>query len=327
MGAFCKWGIKMFDITALGEILIDFTSQGVNGQGQRLFAQNAGGAPANVAVAVARLGGNSAFIGKAGNDMHGRFLQKTLENNKVDCSALMLDSDYFTTLAFVDLKEDGEREFSFARNHGADKMLSTDDIPLDMLKNSRIFHFGSVSLTDEPSRSATLFAAEQAKADGITVAYDPNYRASLWCDEETAKKEMRNGARLADLIKISDEEAELLTDEADCEKAAEKLIQNGAKIAVVTLGKDGAFVRTKDGGKFVKGFSVNAVDCTGAGDAFWGGFLLKTAQSGKTADEITLEEAAGFALFGNAVAGLCVEKHGAIPSLPDLRAVEERLGR
>lgn len=315
----------MLDIVTLGEILIDFTSQGKNGQGQCLFAQNAGGAPANVAVAVARLGGKSAFIGKAGNDMHGRFLKKTLTENKVDCSALILDENYFTTLAFVDLKEDGEREFSFARKHGADKMLTKDDIPLDLIKNSKIFHFGSVSLTDEPSRSATLFGTEKARELGIAVAYDPNYRASLWSDEETAKREMRNGAKLADLIKVSDEETELLTGEADCEKAAEKLIEGGAKIAVVTLGKDGAYVRSKDGGNYVKGFSVNAIDCTGAGDAFWGGFLLKAAQSSKKADEITLEEATDFALFGNAVASLCVEKHGAIPSLPDLDTVENRL--
>ena len=315
----------MLDIISLGEILIDFTSQGKNGQGQRLFAQNAGGAPANVAVAVARLGGKSAFIGKAGNDMHGSFLKETLENSGVDCTSLILDGNYFTTLAFVDLKEDGEREFSFARKHGADKMLTTEDIPCDMLEKGKIFHFGSVSLTDEPSRPATLYAAEKARALGLTVAYDPNYRASLWENEEKAIKEMRNGARLADLIKISDEETALLTGEADCEKTAEKLIEGGAKIAVVTLCKDGAFVRTRDGGEYVKGFEVNAVDCTGAGDAFWGGFLLKFAQCGKNTDEITLGEATEFALFGNAVASLCVEKHGAIPSLPDLGAVDKRL--
>lgn len=315
----------MHDIITLGEILIDFTSQGISDEGQRLFAQNAGGAPANAAVAVARLGGKAAFIGKAGDDMHGRFLKAVLESNQVDCSALILDKDYFTTLAFVDLKEDGEREFSFARRHGADKMLTEKDIPCDMLKSGRIFHFGSVSLTDEPSRSATLYGAETARSLGLTVAYDPNYRASLWENEEKAKAQMRNGALLADLIKLSDEETQLLTDEADCEKAAKRLIESGAKIVAVTLGKDGAYVRTRDGGKFVKGFAVNAVDCTGAGDAFWGGFLLKIAQSGKKADEITLDEAVSFARFGNAVASLCVEKHGAIPSLPDLAAVEERL--
>lgn len=315
----------MYDIMSLGEILIDFTSQGVNGQGQRIFAQNAGGAPANVAAAVAKLGGRAAFVGKAGNDMHGRFLKSTLENNGVNCSSLILDNNYFTTLAFVDLKADGEREFSFARKHGADKMLTKEDIPLDLIKNSKVFHFGSVSLTDEPSRSATLYAAEKARNAGVTVAYDPNYRASLWENEEKATEEMRKASRLADLIKISDEETELLTGESDCEKAAEKLTENGAKIAVVTLGKDGAYVRTKDGGKFVKGFAVNAVDCTGAGDAFWGGFLLKFCQSGKKSENITLDEAVDFALFGNAVASICVERCGAIPSLPTLKDVENRL--
>lgn len=317
----------MYDITSLGEILIDFTSQGKNEQGQRVFAQNAGGAPANVAVAVAKLSGKSAFVGKAGNDMHGRFLKSTLENNGVNCSSLILDENYFTTLAFVDLKEDGEREFSFARKHGADKMLKKEDIPLDLIKNSKVFHFGSVSLTDEPSRSATLYAAQKAKKAGVTVAFDPNYRASLWENEGKATEEMRHAAFLADLIKISDEETELLTGKKDCEKAAEKLTASGAKIAVVTLGKDGAYVRTKYGGKFVKGFSVNAVDCTGAGDAFWGGFILKVCQSGKNPDDITLDEAAEFALFGNAVASICVERCGAIPSLPDLTAVENRLER
>lgn len=315
----------MYNVISLGEILIDFTSQGRNEQGQRLFAQNAGGAPANVAVAVARLGGKSAFIGKAGDDMHGRFLKSTLEEKGVDCTALVLDREYFTTLAFVDLRDDGEREFSFARKHGADKMLTKNEIPTQMLENGRIFHFGSVSLTDEPSRSATLYGAEKARENGVTVAYDPNYRASLWQSEEKAREEMRNAVAFADLIKISDEETVLLTDEADCEKAAEKLIENGAVIVVVTLGKDGAYVRTRDGGKFVSGFSVNAVDCTGAGDAFWGGFLLKVSQCGKTADKITLSEAAEFARFGNAVASICVERCGAIPSMPDLKAVEDRL--
>lgn len=308
----------MFDVITLGEILIDFTSCGKNEQGQQLFAQNPGGAPANVAVAVARLGGKSAFVGKAGDDMHGRFLKSTLENNGVCCDFLKLDENFFTTLAFVDLKEKGEREFSFARRHSADKMLTKEDVPADAIKLSRIFHFGSVSLTDEPSRTATLYAAELAKSEGIIVAYDPNYRASLWQDEETAKKEMRNAVKYVDMIKMSEEETELLTGEADCEKAAEKLILDGVKIAVVTLGEKGAYVRTGDCGSFVEGFRSNVADCTGAGDAFWGGFLTKTAQSGKAASDITLAEAAEFARFGNAVASLCVEKCGAIPSLPCL---------
>ncbi len=313
------------DITALGEILIDFTAQGKNKQGQTVFAQNPGGAPANVAAAVAKLGGNAAFIGKVGNDMHGKFLKSTLEACNINCDGLTVDSNYFTTLAFVNLKENGEREFSFARKHAADKMLAESDIPLNLIAESKIFHFGSVSLTDEPARSSTLFAAKEAHNAGAIVAYDPNYRASLWDSEARAIKEMRNAASYADLIKISDEEAELLTGEADIETAAEKLIKNGAEIAVVTLGENGAYIRTKDGGKYVSGFAANAIDTTGAGDAFWGGFLFKLCEIGKTPEKITLDEAAELARFGNAVASLCVEKYGAIPAMPSMDEVIKRL--
>lgn len=315
----------MTDILTLGELLIDFTSCGKNSQGQVLFAQNPGGAPANVAVAVARLKGKAAFIGKVGNDIHGRFLKSTLEENGVDCKGLVLDNEFFTTLAFVDIKDNGEREFSFARKHGADKMLKAEDIDAEQIKNCGIFHFGSVSLTDEPSRSATLFAAKTAKAEGIPVAYDPNYRASLWENEATAKHYMRSVLCLADLVKISDEETELLTGEKDFGKAAKNLVENGIQVAVVTLGSNGAYVCTKEGGIKIDGFSAKAVDCTGAGDSFWGAFLLKLAQSGKKPSEITLDEAADFARFANVAASICVEGYGAIPSLPTIEDIKKRL--
>ena len=315
----------MADILTLGELLIDFTSCGRNSQGQVLFAQNPGGAPANVAVAVARLGGKSAFIGKVGNDMHGHFLKSALEENGVDCEGLILDGEHFTTLAFVDIRDNGEREFSFARNHGADKMLTAEDINTEQIKNCRIFHFGSVSLTDEPSRGATLFAAKTAKAEGVPVAYDPNYRASLWESEATAEFHMRSALSLADLVKISGEETKLLTGEKDFRKAAEILVENGAQIAVVTLGGNGAYVCTGEGGRKADGFSAEAVDCTGAGDSFWGAFLLKVAQSGKKPSEITPDEAADFARFANAAASICVEGHGAIPSLPTVEDLRKRL--
>ena len=315
----------MTDIITLGELLIDFTACGKNKQGQRLFAQNPGGAPANVAVAVARLGGKSAFIGKVGNDMHGKFLKSTLEENHVRCDHLILDDSHFTTLAFVDVGADGEREFSFARKHGADKMLCKSDVPVDEIKKCKIFHFGSVSMTDDPARSATLFAAQKAKESDVIVAYDPNYRASLWENEDAAKLYMRQALCYADLVKISDEETSLLTDETDYQKAAERLVENGVKIAVVTLGKDGAYVCTKNGGVRVDGFTANAVDCTGAGDSFWGAFLLKIAQSGKTPTELSLEELSVFARFANAAASICVERNGAIPSLPVIKDIEKRL--
>lgn len=312
----------MTDVITLGELLIDFTACGKNEQGQRLFAQNPGGAPANVAVAVSRLGGKSAFIGKVGNDMHGRFLKNTLEENNVGCDHLILDNNHFTTLAFVDVGQDGEREFSFARKHGADKMLCADEIPAETIHNCRIFHFGSVSLTDDPARSATLFAAETAKSAGVIVAYDPNYRASLWENETTAKLHMRQAVQYADLVKISDEETALLTDESDFRNAAERLVEGGVTVAVVTLGKDGAYVCTKDGGVMVDGFKADAIDCTGAGDSFWGAFLLKIAQSGKKCADLTIDELTEFARFANAAASICVEKSGAIPSLPTIENVQ-----
>lgn len=315
----------MYDLTALGEILIDFTMQGRNTQGQRIFAQNAGGAPANVAAAMTKLGASTAFIGKAGSDMHGQFLKETLDKVGIDSRGLVLSNEYFTTLAFVDVKDNGDREFSFARNHGADKMLEIGDIPTDIIADSRILHIGSISLTDEPCRSATMFAVENAKRSGCIISYDPNYRASLWMNEEAAKKQMRTMIGSVDVMKISDEETALLTDNTDYERAAETLMSQGIKIAVVTLGKRGAYVRTQSGGKIVNGFKNKALDATGAGDAFWGGFLYCLAKSGKTPDDIPLSEAARFADFGNAVASVCVESYGAIPAMPSMDQVQNKL--
>lgn len=315
----------MYDVAALGEILIDFTFQGENEQGQKLFAQNPGGAPANVLAAMAKMGAKTAFIGKAGNDMHGRFLKNTLKDCGIDESGMILSDDYFTTLAFVDIKSDGEREFSFARKHGADKMLTKEEVCEDIIKNSKILHIGSVSLTEGPAKEATVFAVKRMKELGGIVSYDPNYRASLWESEEKAKEEARKLIQYADLIKISDEETLLMTGEQGYEKAAELLIEQGVKIVVVTLGKGGAYVRTAEGGKIVEGFKVNAVDATGAGDSFWGGFLYCFTKSGKKPEEVSVEEAGEFAYFANATASLCVENYGAIPAMPSLEQIEERM--
>lgn len=329
LGVLCKEGPMIQKTTflacALGEMLIDFTMQGRNEQGQRIFAQNAGGAPANVMAAMAKLGARTAFIGKAGDDMHGRFLKETLDGSGIDSTGFTLTKDYFTTLAFVDIKEDGDREFSFARNHGADKMLEKGEIPLNIIRSCGILHIGSVSLTDEPVRSTTLFAVQKAKEAGCVISYDPNYRAPLWKDEETAKRQMRSMIKYTDLIKISEEETELMTDESGYEKAAEALLSQGVKIAVVTLGKLGAYVRTADGGRIVKGFKNKAVDATGAGDSFWGGFLYQFSRLSKIPENITVSEAAGFADFGNAVASVCVEHYGAIPAMPTMEQVTEKM--
>lgn len=316
----------MYDVTALGEVLIDFTEAGVSDGGQRLFEQNPGGAPANVLVALQHLGLSTAFIGKVGTDMHGEFLRQTLEREGVDCTGLVADPDAFTTLAFVALAPTGERTFSFARKPGADTQLTADELARDVIAASKVFHVGSLSLTDEPARSATLAAIACAREAGCTLSYDPNYRANLWPDPETAAEQMRSVVPSMDLVKISDEECALMTGCSDPAQAADALLAQGAKVVAVTLGGSGAYVRCADGGREVPGFPASVVDTTGAGDSFWGGFLAAFVESGKKPAEVTVEDAAGFARMGNAVASLCVRGRGGIPSMPMRAAVDELLG-
>lgn len=317
---------SIYDITTFGEILIDFTSQGKNADGQMMYARNPGGAPANVAVAASRLGAHTAFIGKAGKDMHGEFLLDVLRKENVDTKGMVLDQKYFTTLAFVDVSENGERTFSFARKPGADTQIQKEEIEIDILDQTNIFHLGSLSLTDQPARDTTFYAVKRAKNKGSIISYDPNYRASLWESEEIAKKHMRSLIPYVDVMKLSDEETELLTGEKNVEKAAEKLYEQGVKIVAITLGSEGAYIYNKEGGCKVPGFTVaHVADTNGAGDSFWGGFLYQISQSDQQIDELTQKQLVEYARFGNAVASLCVEKRGAIPAMPKLAQVEERL--
>lgn len=319
---------SIYDVTTFGEILIDFTSQGVNEDGQMLYARNPGGAPANVAVAAGKLGAHTAFLGKAGKDAHGEFLREVLKKEQVDTSGLILDKEYFTTLAFVDVKENGERTFSFARKPGADTEIRKEEIDIDVLDRTNIFHVGSLSLTAQPARDTTLYAVKRARNKGSLISYDPNYRASLWPDEETAKRQMRSLIPYVDLMKISDEETELLTGEKDAKKAAEALYCQGVKVVAVTMGGDGAYIYCRDGGSLVPGFQAERIgDTNGAGDSFWGGFLYKISTSEKRLQELAKEELVEYARFGNAVASLCVEKKGAIPAMPTLMQVETRMKR
>ena len=317
---------SLYDIATFGEILIDFTWQGVNEDGQTLFAQNPGGAPANVAVAAAKLGGHVAFIGKAGKDMHGEYLKSVLEKENVETTGMFLDEKYFTTLAFVNVDEYGERTFSFARKPGADTKIEKEEIDVDILDKTQIFHIGSLSLTEQPARDTTHYAIQRAKEKGSIISYDPNYRASLWKDEETAQKQMRSLISYVDIMKISDEETKLLTDKESPEEAAATLFRMGVKIVVVTLGSNGAYLYCKEGGAYIPGFVSKAVDTNGAGDSFWGGFLYCISKDGKRPEIITMNELKEYVRFGNAVASLCVEKKGAIPAMPTLAQVEERMG-
>ena len=318
---------SIYDITTFGEILIDFTWQGVNEDGQTLFAQNPGGALANVAVAAAKLGGHVAFIGKAGKDMHGEYLKSVLEKENVETEGMLLDGNYFTTLAFVNVDEHGERTFSFARKPGADTKMEKEEIDVDILDKTQIFHVGSLSLTEQPARDTTHYAIQRAKEKGSIISYDPNYRGSLWKDEETAKEQMRSLIPYVDIMKISDEETKLLTDKESPEEAAEILFKKGVKIIAVTLGSDGAYLYCSEGGVHIPGFVSKAVDTNGAGDSFWGGFLYCISKGGKRPEYVSMDELKRYVRFGNAVASLCVEKKGAIPAMPKLSQVEERIGK
>ncbi len=316
---------KIYDVVALGEILIDFTPCGKSEAGQRLFEQNPGGAPANVLTALSKFGRKTAFIGKVGKDMHGRFLKEVLVENGISTEGLVEGEDAFTTLAFVALSDSGERSFSFARKPGADTCLAECEVKKELIEQSKIFHIGSLSLTAEPVKSTTLKALEIAKEAGCIISYDPNYRAPLWEAQEDAIREMRSVIPYVDVMKLSDEETELLTDIAEPEGAAKKLIQQGVSLVAVTLGAKGTLIATKDGYVHVAAYEVNAVDSTGAGDSFWGGVLHKLLESKKSLEEITLEEAREFTRFGNAVASICVERRGAIPAMPTLEEVRERV--
>lgn len=313
-----------YGVTALGELLIDFTTYGTSENGMNLFEQNPGGAPANVLVALQNLGINTAFIGKVGDDMHGHFLKDTLKKYNIDTKGLVIDKNFFTTLAFVSLKN-GEREFSFARKPGADTQLQKEEVDLEIIKNSKIFHFGSLSLTNEPSRSATLFALEEAKKNNLIISYDPNYRALLWESKESAIEKMRSVIKYVDIMKISDEETELLTGEKEPSKAGEVLLNQGVSCVVITLGADGALIKTKNFEVQAKGKERKVVDTTGAGDSFWGAILYKVLTTGKNFSDLAKDDGLDFLKFANTVAGLCIEKRGAIPAIPMLEDVLKEL--
>lgn len=315
----------MYDIVSLGELLVDFTESGLSPAGMRLFEQNAGGAVTNLVCAASRCGAKTAFIGKVGSDMHGHFLKQAMIDAGVDMHALVEADDVFTTLAFVALAKSGEREFSFARKPGADTCLRSDELDMELLKSTRIFHTGSLSLTAEPARAATYEAIDIAKAAGAIISYDPNYRASLWQSREQALTYMRSLIATADVVKISDEELPLLTCETDPKKAADVLIDQGVRVVAVTLGSEGAYVRVGSESRTVPGFAAKAVDTTGAGDAFFGGFLYRFLSTGRTLKNVTADDAADCARFGNATASLCVEHRGGIPAMPKLEAVLNRM--
>lgn len=312
----------MIDITAVGEILIDLTQSGVNEQGIPVFAANPGGAPANLAVAAARLGASTAFIGKVGSDSFGTFLRNTLVENKVDVSGMVTDSQNRTTLAVVAVDKSGERTFSFYRDPSADVNLKAEEISVEQLKNTKFLHFGSVSLTTDPARSATLYAAKTAKKHGAIISYDPNYRASLWDDEAAAVARMLEPLTMVDILKVSDEELPLLTGTENLEEGSKILADKGISMVLVTLGANGAFYRFKGCTGHVPGMKVKVGDTNGAGDTFFGATLAQLAKF-DTLDAVSVEDLEQTLAVSNKAAGITTSRHGAIPAMPTYREVFE----
>ena len=305
----------MIDITAVGEILIDLTQSGKNELGIPVFAANPGGAPANLAVAAARLGASTAFIGKVGTDSFGTFLRTTLIENHVDVTGMVTDPRNRTTLAVVALDKTGERTFSFYRDPSADVNLSADEISEEQLKNTKFLHFGSVSLTTDPARGATLYAAETARNHGAIISYDPNYRASLWSDEATAIERMLEPLPMVDVLKVSDEELPLLTGTHDLEAGSRILADKGIAMVLVTLGANGAFYRFKGCTGHIPGVKVKVGDTNGAGDTFFGAALSQLAKFGSLED-VTVPELERIITIANKAAALTTSRHGAIPAMP-----------
>jgi len=311
------------DLAAIGELLIDFTPSGVSEQGNPLFECNPGGAPANVLAALTRLGGTGAFIGKVGSDSFGRFLSDILERYGIDKKGLRFDPRVNTTLAFVHLSGTGDRSFSFYRDPGADMMLALDEVDVDIIRNAEAFHFGSVSMTHEPSRTATLESARLAREMGKTISYDPNLRPALWSSLEEAKEVITRGLEYADILKISEDELAFLTGETDLEKGAERLAAiYGGRILMVTLGPNGCFFGMDGRYDRLPAYDVKTIDTTGAGDAFLGGFLYRIRPYFGRLQELTFEELRSAVDFANAVGSLATTKKGAIPAMPTLEEVK-----
>ena len=310
----------MIDITTIGEILIDLTQSGKTEQGIPKFDANPGGAPANLAVAAARLGARTAFIGRVGNDSFGDYLKRCLAENGVDVRGMSVDEKARTTLAVVALDERGERTFSFYRDPSADVNLSMEHVPMELLGGTKVLHFGSVSLTAEPARTATLEAAKTAKASGAYVSYDPNYRASLWPDEETAVRNMTEPLSMVDILKVSDEELPLLTGCTDPEKGSARLTDQGVRLVLVTLGAEGAFYRFDGHTGHVPGVPCQVGDTNGSGDTFFGAALSQLVKL-DSLDQLTVPELERILAFANKAASITTSRHGAIPAMPTLAEV------
>lgn len=310
----------MLDVISLGELLIDFTP--IRLGETAAFQQNAGGAPANVAVCSALMGKHTAFMGKVGKDAFGVFLRQTLNDYGVNTSGLCVSDVFPTTLAFVHLDPSGERSFSFYRHESADVMLETSDLNLEMIKNTKIFHFGSVSMTHDPSRRATLDAVQIAKKAGSLITFDPNIRLPLWTNEEEARQVILGAMEWVDVLKVSDEELLFLTGERNIQAGIAALRKHHNFAAIfVTSGSKGCFYSAPCGEGSVPSFPVQPVDTTGAGDGFMGALISGLLDLDKDLEIISPEELEKILRLANACGALTTTQTGGIPALPSREKV------
>ena len=317
---------KRFDVTALGELLIDFTENGLSGQGNTLFEANPGGAPCNVLAMLKKLGRSCAFVGKVGDDMFGHLLHGVAVEAGICMDHLVFDKDVRTTLAFVKTFANGDRDFSFYRNPGADMMLREDELPLDVIADSRIFHFGTLSMTHEGVRKATCKAIDHARQSGAVISFDPNLRPPLWGSLEDAKAQIEYGLARCDVLKIADNELEFMTGETDFDKGAAILRDKypNIKLFNVTAGADGSYSYYEDKRVFVPACKLGGtIETTGAGDTFCASVLNFVLDHGL--DGLTEENLTEMLHFANTAAYLVTTRKGAIRSMPELTEVEALL--
>ena len=312
---------KTIDVTALGELLIDFTENGTSAKGNPILEVNPGGAPCNVLAMLQKLGKQTAFIGKVGDDMFGRQLTEAVSSVGVDTRALLVDKEVHTTLAFVHTYPDGDRDFSFYRNPGADMMLTKEDVDEDLIRSSRIFHFGTLSSTHKGVREATRYAIDVAKEAGDLISFDPNLRPPLWSSLDDAKKEIEYGLGKCDILKISDNEVEFLFGTTDYDLGAKLLKEKyNIPLILITLGPDGSRAYYKDMRVEVAPFlQDNTIETTGAGDTFCASSLNYVLEHGL--DHLTEENLKELLTFANAAASLITTKKGALKVMPEKEEV------
>lgn len=317
---------NIYDIVALGELLIDMTSNGIGASGKPCFEANPGGAPGNVLSMATNLGSKCAYISKVGNDLFGQLLIDELDKRGIDTTCILKDERYFTTLAFVYIDDTGERFFSFARKPGADAMLSPEDVNEALIKNSKIFYFGTLTLTNEPARSATKKGIQAAISAGCKIAFDPNIRLSLWESESCLLQQVCYGLSVCQILKISDDELLTVFNTDNLREAIQALKVNYPNIEIifVTCGENGYFVTYKNDIRHVSAVkSKMVIDTTGAGDCFFGCCLNKLSK--KKNFEINIDYLEEVARFAGAAASIIVERKGALCQMPIPVEIEERI--